>query len=105
MPRDEGTAIHRVFCASSQLASAPASYFSPPATAVVAIGPPRSAVPSKRNSFPPPATAIASFSFHGKTSGEDVKFAPATVANAFGFSVVDSSAITWFAGGDEPPRV
>src|SRR4051794_6411090 len=105
MPRADGTAIQRTFCASSQLASAPGSILSVPATAAVAIGPPASEVLSNRYSLPVPVTATISLSWCAKTSGDEVKFAAATVAELFGLSVFDSSAITWFDRGDDPAVV
>src|SRR5262245_19798461 len=77
MPREDVTAIHRVFCASSQLASAVDSIFSLAATAVVATGPPVNVVLNRYN-LPPPLAATRSLSFTAKISGDELKFAPGT---------------------------
>src|SRR6476646_1997081 len=75
IPRDDGTAIQRAFCASSQLASAPDSNLSVPAIVAVATGPLVSAVLSNRYSLPAPVTAMTSLSLCEKTSGDELKFA------------------------------
>ena len=100
-PRSDGTAIHRVPCESSQLASAPASTAAP-ATDTLAIGPACSIAESNTNSFPPPAATTASRSFHWNTSGDEPKSAFATATDAFSFSVLGSSAINEFDNGAEP---
>src|SRR4026208_1022182 len=83
IPRADGTAIQRTFCASVQLASAPASNFSETGKTAVAMGAPDSAPASNKYSLPFPAAATTSLSFHWNTSGEDVKPASGTVAAAF----------------------
>src|SRR6185436_18627384 len=102
--RAEGTAIHRVPCASSQLASARVSYL-PPGSGAVAIGPPSRCKASKSDTLPLPPTATASPFFHGNTIGDELKSAFGAVADDLSSSVFGLSAISEFDNGADPSVV